>query len=151
MSADIDGLKIINDSFGHHQGDLILNLTAKLFKNSFRETDIVARVGAMNFTSSCREPVGMMLPIWLIVSLNGISECVLADQEKWDGSGYPRGLKDEEIPLLARICSLAVFCEEFEAEDQKKEWEKAEKIAALKDAAGSKYDPSLLNILISIL
>jgi HD-GYP domain-containing protein (c-di-GMP phosphodiesterase class II) len=36
-----------------------------------------------------------------------IAEDILAHHERWDGSGYPRGLKGKEIPLLARIVAIA--------------------------------------------
>ena len=34
-------------------------------------------------------------------------EAVLANHERWDGDGYPRGLREEEIPLLARVLLVA--------------------------------------------
>lgn len=49
ISADVDGLKIINDSFGHLEGDAILKLAAQLFKGTFRKEDIIARIGGDEF------------------------------------------------------------------------------------------------------
>jgi diguanylate cyclase (GGDEF)-like protein len=43
--GDVDGLKTINDSLGHAQGDLALQEVATILKKSFREADIVARFG----------------------------------------------------------------------------------------------------------
>jgi diguanylate cyclase (GGDEF)-like protein/PAS domain S-box-containing protein len=43
--GDVDGLKTINDSLGHAQGDLALQEVAAILKKSFREADIVARFG----------------------------------------------------------------------------------------------------------
>ena len=47
--ADIDGMKAINDSFGHGAGDIGLALAARALKVSFRESDIVARIGGDEF------------------------------------------------------------------------------------------------------
>jgi diguanylate cyclase (GGDEF)-like protein len=49
--ADLDGLKSINDSFGHHRGDLALMETAHVLREAFRETDIVARLGGDEFAA----------------------------------------------------------------------------------------------------
>ncbi len=42
---DLDGLKLVNDSFGHEQGDDLLVRTAELIKECFGEADLVARIG----------------------------------------------------------------------------------------------------------
>lgn len=39
--------------------------------------------------------------------LNNVAKCVLGHHERWDGKGYPLGLKGEEIPLISRIISVA--------------------------------------------
>lgn len=49
--ADMDGLKKINDTFGHNTGSQALTEIAKIFKQSFRETDVVARMGGDEFTA----------------------------------------------------------------------------------------------------
>lgn len=46
---DLDGLKQINDTFGHHQGNLALVDTANVLRDCFRESDIVARLGGDEF------------------------------------------------------------------------------------------------------
>ena len=45
LFADMDGLKTINDTFGHAEGDRALAETASLLQSLLRESDIVARVG----------------------------------------------------------------------------------------------------------
>jgi diguanylate cyclase (GGDEF)-like protein/PAS domain S-box-containing protein len=47
--ADLDGLKEINDSFGHQEGDRALTRAAEILKDSFRSSDIVARIGGDEF------------------------------------------------------------------------------------------------------
>jgi len=49
LYADLDGLKEINDSMGHHEGDRALVTAAELFKDTFRNSDIVARIGGDEF------------------------------------------------------------------------------------------------------
>jgi len=46
---DIDGMKEINDSFGHGEGDLALKRVAKALKMSFRDSDVIARLGGDEF------------------------------------------------------------------------------------------------------
>jgi len=47
--ADVNGLKQINDTFGHPQGDVALCHTATILKKSFRQSDILARLGGDEF------------------------------------------------------------------------------------------------------
>lgn len=49
LYADLDGLKGINDSLGHREGDRALVKTAEIFKETFRSSDIVARLGGDEF------------------------------------------------------------------------------------------------------
>lgn len=49
--ADLDGLKKINDSYGHKEGDRALTKTAELLKETFRSSDILARLGGDEFTA----------------------------------------------------------------------------------------------------
>jgi diguanylate cyclase (GGDEF)-like protein/PAS domain S-box-containing protein len=49
LYADIDNLKGINDTFGHHEGDRVLRETANIFKENFRDSDIIARVSGDEF------------------------------------------------------------------------------------------------------
>ena len=50
LFADLDGLKGINDSYGHAAGDLAITLVADAIKSTFRESDIVGRVGGDEFS-----------------------------------------------------------------------------------------------------
>ncbi len=65
--------------------------------------------------------------------------------EKWDGSGYPRGLKGEEIPLFARICALADVFDALTSErPYKSAWPVEDAIAFIQENSGSHFDPALV-------
>jgi diguanylate cyclase (GGDEF)-like protein/PAS domain S-box-containing protein len=49
LICDVDGLKIINDTLGHTMGDLILQVVAKILRDSFRAEDLVSRIGGDEF------------------------------------------------------------------------------------------------------
>jgi diguanylate cyclase (GGDEF)-like protein len=49
ISADLDGLKEINDAFGHREGDAAIAETAHILRESFRKSDLVARIGGDEF------------------------------------------------------------------------------------------------------
>lgn len=55
LYADMDNLKVINDTFGHQEGDMALIETAKLMKECFRDSDIIARIGGDEFVAM---PIG---------------------------------------------------------------------------------------------
>ena len=50
LMLDLDGFKQVNDNFGHPIGDALLKEVANKFKNPFRESDIIARVGGDEFS-----------------------------------------------------------------------------------------------------
>ena len=47
---DLDGLKLINDQFGHHEGDQALRNIAVILEETFRSSDLIARLGGDEFT-----------------------------------------------------------------------------------------------------
>jgi diguanylate cyclase (GGDEF)-like protein len=49
LFIDIDGLKLINDSLGHEEGDRVLMSAATILKQTFRESDVVGRMGGDEF------------------------------------------------------------------------------------------------------
>jgi diguanylate cyclase (GGDEF)-like protein len=55
---DVDGLKEINDTFGHIEGDQALKRTAELLKITFRDSDIIARMGGDEFAILAVEATG---------------------------------------------------------------------------------------------
>jgi diguanylate cyclase (GGDEF)-like protein/PAS domain S-box-containing protein len=49
--ADVDELKVVNDTFGHAAGDQLLRDIARIFRETFRESDIIARIGGDEFVA----------------------------------------------------------------------------------------------------
>ncbi len=77
--------------------------------------------------------------------LNTAKEIALYHHEKWDGSGYPMGLKGEEIPLSARI---AAVCDVYDSlrspRPYKKPFTHEEAVAIIRSGKGSHFDPELV-------
>lgn len=71
--------------------------------------------------------------------------------EKWDGTGYPEGLKGEEIPLFGRIVSI---CDVFDAlvskRDYKEAWPVEKAIEKIKNEKGIHFDPQLVEYFIGL-
>ncbi|MDR3562116.1 MAG: diguanylate cyclase [Negativicutes bacterium] len=49
LICDVDGLKLVNDTFGHQKGDFLLSTTANILKLACRETDFICRIGGDDF------------------------------------------------------------------------------------------------------
>jgi len=76
----------------------------------------------------------------------------LTHHEKWDGSGYPKGLKENQIPLVGRICGLCdVFDALMTARPYKGAWKLDQTIEEIKDGRGKHFDPKLVDSFIKIL
>ncbi len=72
--------------------------------------------------------------------------------ERWDGRGYPLCLKGEEIPLAARIISVADFFDSFTADrPYRKAQDRSLAIAELKRCSGTQFDPIVVNAFLEVL
>jgi putative nucleotidyltransferase with HDIG domain len=79
------------------------------------------------------------------------AEIVYAHQERWDGTGYPRGLKGEQIVLGARMFALA---DTMDAIMSDRPYRAAQPFSAARDeivrCSGRQFDPSLVSVFLSI-
>ena len=79
-------------------------------------------------------------------------EIALAHHEKWDGSGYPRGLAGEAIPLSARIVAIAdVFDALTTRRPYKEPWPVQDALDHIAAQAGKHFDPALVALFAPLL
>jgi hypothetical protein len=94
--------------------------------------EIEQRLGSSNFLQMARE-------------------IALAHHERWDGGGYPKGLRGEEIPLSARIVAIADVYDALSSRRVYKEPRAhAECIETIHKAAGTQFDPELVDVWLTI-
>lgn len=79
-----------------------------------------------------------------------IAGVVLAHHERWDGQGYPKGLKGKEIPLYARIIAVAEGYDSMTNKVSDKDLSHEEAIEDIKSKSGSKYDPEVVEAVLRI-
>jgi diguanylate cyclase (GGDEF)-like protein len=75
LFADLDKLKWINDTIGHQEGDMAIFETARVLKDTFRETDIISRMGGDEFAV-------------LAIDINDETEKILLDRLQTSLNAY---------------------------------------------------------------
>jgi len=80
-----------------------------------------------------------------------IAEGILSHQEWWDGSGYPRGLSGNDIPLLARIIAVV---DAYDAMTHDRSYRKAltheAALEEIRKGAGTQFDPQVADVFLNI-
>ena len=118
--------------------DKVLNKKGKLTKEDWETIKAHPKLGANIITNIPK----------LAPSVNSI----LYHHERWDGGGYPEGLKGEEIPIEARILAIA---DSFEAMTSARPYRPAlsleEVVTELRQGAGLQFDPKLVAVFIDII
>jgi putative nucleotidyltransferase with HDIG domain len=72
--------------------------------------------------------------------------------EKWDGTGYPRGLKGEEIPLAARIFAVVDVWDALRSErPYRSAWPEEKVLAHIRSLAGTHFDPQAVEVFLRVL
>ncbi|MDH5407631.1 MAG: two-component system response regulator [Gammaproteobacteria bacterium] len=140
--SEEEGLMILNASPMHDIGkigipDSILLKQGKLTPEEWEIMKTHAAIGA-EIMSGHPSPLMQMA-----------REIAITHHEKWDGSGYPKGLSGEDIPLVGRIVAIAdVFDALTTKRPYKKAWPLEEAIDHIKENKGSHFDPALVDTFI---
>ncbi len=72
--------------------------------------------------------------------------------EKWDGSGYPRGLKDEQIPLAARIFAVVDVYDALRSDrPYRKAWPEDKVRQYIREQSGKHFDPQIVDLFMTFL
>src|SRR3990172_820379 len=79
-----------------------------------------------------------------IVYLRPALDIPYCHHERWDGTGYPRGLKGEQIPLAARIFAVVDVWDVLTSDrPYRKAWGEEEALMYIRDEAGKQFDPQV--------
>jgi HD-GYP domain-containing protein (c-di-GMP phosphodiesterase class II) len=72
--------------------------------------------------------------------------------EKWDGTGYPRGLKGEQIPLAARIFAVVDVWDALTSDrPYRPAWPKEKALEYIREQAGKHFDPQVATAFLSLI
>jgi two-component system cell cycle response regulator len=104
--ADLDDLKVINDSFGHNQGDQAIKDSSNVLKSSFRDSDIMARIGGDEFlvlASDCTPTGAEVLTLRLQDNITMHNKANNRDYELGISMGSTCFDSSEIVPIPALI------------------------------------------------
>ncbi len=91
----------------------------------------------------------MLLPVSFLRPALDIPYC---HHEKWDGTGYPRGLKGNDIPLVARLFAVIDVYDALTSDRPYREaWSKAKTVAHLRSLSGTHFDPRAVKAFLEML
>ncbi len=90
--------------------------------------------------------------LWPIQYLRPALDIPYCHHERWDGSGYPRGLRGEEIPLAARIFAVVDVWDALSSErPYRPAWPPEQVRAYLQAEAGRQFDPKVVEVFLQLL
>jgi len=115
----------------------ILHKKSRLNKKEFAEIKRHPQIG-----------VDIIRPIH---SLHPVMPALLYHHERWDGKGYPYGLRMQQIPLTARIITIDVYQALIFDRPYRKAYSQEKAITTIKKASGTQFDPDIVNSFLKIL
>ena len=140
-AEEIDNIKqasVLHDLGKIGINDKILLKKSKLTKKEFEEIKRHPQIAA-----------DIIRPIQF---MHDIIPLVLYHHERWDGKGYPAGLRGEEIPLGARIIAIADVYQALTSDrPYRKAFSKKDAINIIKTGAGTQFDPRVVEVFLNLL
>ncbi len=87
-----------------------------------------------------------------IHALHDVIPLIFYHHERWDGKGYPDGIKGEDIPIGARIISIADVYQALTSDrPYRKAYSKKDAVKIIKNGSGTQFDPQVVNAFLEIL
>jgi HD-GYP domain-containing protein (c-di-GMP phosphodiesterase class II) len=81
-----------------------------------------------------------------------VKKAIMHHHERYDGGGYPDGIKGEEIPFIARVLAVVdAYCSMIDERPYRKAYTKDEALQEMQKGAGSLYDPRVVAALEEVL
>ncbi len=98
-----------------------------------------------------RHPVHAFEMLHLIEYLRPALDIPYAHHEKWDGSGYPRGLREEQIPLAARIFAVIDVWDALRSDrPYRPAWSEDQAREYIRSQAGTHFDPRVVDVFLQM-
>jgi putative nucleotidyltransferase with HDIG domain len=117
--------------------------------------EILLKPGALNDAEKKlmeQHPVFAKQMLSRVSFLQPCVEVAYSHHERWDGLGYPEGLKGEEIPLAARIFAVVDQWDALASDrPYRKAWNREKMIAYLRENSGKIYDPHIVDVFLSLI
>ena len=99
-----------------------------------------------------RHPVYAYELLFPITHLRPALDIPYSHHEKWDGSGYPRGLKGEQIPLAARIFAVVDVWDALTSDrPYRNAWTSKKALEYIREQSGKHFDPQIVDIFMSLI
>jgi len=144
-------MKISDEDLEHIRRGAILHDIGKMSipDDIFRKPDKLTDKERAIIQGHPETAYNLLAPISYLQKALDIPYC---HHEKWDGTGYPRRLKGDEIPLAARIFAVADVWDAVNSNrSYKKAWSREESIAHIVEQSGAHFDPRVVNIFLGML
>jgi putative two-component system response regulator len=124
--------------------DDVLRKESTLNRNEFEHMKTHTTLGKQAFEHVIKKTGGAR---WLVLA----SDMAYCHHERWDGAGYPNGLKGEEIPLYARMLTIVDVYDALTSNRAYKEaYSHESAVEIILEGKGTKFDPDLVDVFISI-
>lgn len=117
--------------------------------------EILLKPGALNEAERKMMQQHPVIAKQMLSKISFLQPCVevaYSHHERWDGMGYPEGLKGETIPLAARIFAVVDQWDALASDrPYRKAWDREKVIAYFQENAGKIYDPEIVNVFLTII